>query len=141
MHVCAPQITPYRAGHVLGAAMFMVEIAGMRCLYTGDYSRVPDRHLPGADTPGVQPDLGEWSMQHAGKLCVRHGAVQESYVCVRTHVLVLRCVQHRRTLHVRVHVCVCARACVICTANRKAVCECVCVCAQVYMNVQVRASV
>eukprot|EP00798_Chlamydomonas_sp_ICE-L_P001513 gene1513-32891_t len=40
------EITPYRAGHVLGAAMFMVEIAGMRCLYTGDYSRVPDRHLP-----------------------------------------------------------------------------------------------
>eukprot|EP00983_Pelagomonas_calceolata_P125624 1161225-Pelagomonas_calceolata.AAC.3 len=52
------QITPYRAGHVLGAAMFMVEIAGMRCLYTGDYSRVPDRHLPGADTPDVQPDMG-----------------------------------------------------------------------------------
>lgn len=51
------KITPYRAGHVLGAAMFMVEIAGMRCLYTGDYSRVPDRHLPGADTPDVQPDM------------------------------------------------------------------------------------
>jgi cleavage and polyadenylation specificity factor subunit 3 len=27
-------VTPYRAGHVLGAAMFMVEIAGLRCLYT-----------------------------------------------------------------------------------------------------------
>jgi len=52
------QVTPYRAGHVLGAAMFMVEIAGMRALYTGDYSRVPDRHLPGADSPAVQPDLG-----------------------------------------------------------------------------------
>ncbi|KAL6748418.1 beta-lactamase-like protein [Haematococcus lacustris] len=51
------KVTPFRAGHVLGAAMFMVEIAGMRCLYTGDYSRVPDRHLPGADTPHIQPDI------------------------------------------------------------------------------------
>jgi len=32
----------------------------MRCLYTGDYSRVPDRHLPGADTPDVKPDMGAW---------------------------------------------------------------------------------
>ena len=38
-----------RAGHVLGAAMFMVEIGGMRVLYTGDYSRVADRHMPAAD--------------------------------------------------------------------------------------------
>ncbi|KAL6329324.1 hypothetical protein AAG906_016216 [Vitis piasezkii] len=29
----------YTAGHVLGAAMFMVDIAGVRVLYTGDYSR------------------------------------------------------------------------------------------------------
>lgn len=29
----------YNAGHVLGAAMFMVEIAGVRVLYTGDFSR------------------------------------------------------------------------------------------------------
>ncbi|CAD7705383.1 unnamed protein product, partial [Ostreobium quekettii] len=50
IRVCA-----YRAGHVLGAAMFMVEIAGMRILYTGDYSRVPDRHLSGADLPPVKP--------------------------------------------------------------------------------------
>jgi cleavage and polyadenylation specificity factor subunit 3 len=44
---------------VLGAAMFMVEVAGMRCLYTGDYSRTPDRHMPIADVPPVQPDIGE----------------------------------------------------------------------------------
>ncbi|GAX76938.1 hypothetical protein CEUSTIGMA_g4385.t1 [Chlamydomonas eustigma] len=50
-------ITPYRAGHVLGAAMFMVEVAGTRCLYTGDYSRSPDRHMPIADVPLVQPDV------------------------------------------------------------------------------------
>jgi hypothetical protein len=55
------QITPYRAGHVLGAAMFMVEVAGTRCLYTGDYSRTPDRHMPIADVPLVQPDVGKMS--------------------------------------------------------------------------------
>jgi hypothetical protein len=52
------QITPYRAGHVLGAAMFMVEVAGLRCLYTGDYSRLPDRHLPAADIPPISPHIG-----------------------------------------------------------------------------------
>lgn len=46
------RITAYRAGHVLGAAMFMVEVAGMRCLYTGDYSRIADRHMPAAGTCG-----------------------------------------------------------------------------------------
>jgi Cft2 family RNA processing exonuclease len=51
------QITPYRAGHVLGAAMFMVEIDGMSALYTGDYSRLPDRHLSGADTPPITPHI------------------------------------------------------------------------------------
>lgn len=35
----------YNAGHVLGAAMFMIEIAGVRVLYTGDFSREEDRHL------------------------------------------------------------------------------------------------
>ena len=29
----------YNAGHVLGACMFMIEIAGVRVLYTGDFSR------------------------------------------------------------------------------------------------------
>ena len=53
------QVTAYRAGHVLGACMFEVEIAGMRLLYTGDYSRVPDRHLSAADTPDNPPHIGE----------------------------------------------------------------------------------
>lgn len=53
------QITAYRAGHVLGACMFMIEIAGARVLYTGDYSRLADRHLSPADLPEVQPDVGE----------------------------------------------------------------------------------
>ena len=36
----------------------MVEIAGMRLLYTGDYSRLPDRHLSAADLPEMKPDIG-----------------------------------------------------------------------------------
>jgi len=38
--------------------MFLVEIDGMRALYTGDYSRTPDRHLPGADLPALKPNIG-----------------------------------------------------------------------------------
>eukprot|EP00252_Welwitschia_mirabilis_P019233 TRINITY_DN4396_c0_g1_i3.p1 TRINITY_DN4396_c0_g1~~TRINITY_DN4396_c0_g1_i3.p1 ORF type:complete len:579 (-),score=113.63 TRINITY_DN4396_c0_g1_i3:183-1919(-) len=47
----------YTAGHVLGAAMFMVDIAGVRVLYTGDYSREEDRHLRAAETPQFSPDV------------------------------------------------------------------------------------
>jgi len=51
------KVVPYRAGHVLGACMFLVDINGFKTLYTGDYSRKPDRHLPGAELPPVSPDL------------------------------------------------------------------------------------
>ena len=51
------RVTAYRAGHVLGAAMFLVEIGGMRLLYTGDYSRIPDRHMPAADLPEQRPHI------------------------------------------------------------------------------------
>ncbi|EFA80253.1 beta-lactamase domain-containing protein [Heterostelium album PN500] len=47
----------YNAGHVLGAAMFMIEIAGVKILYTGDFSRQEDRHLMGAETPPVNVDI------------------------------------------------------------------------------------
>ena len=47
----------YTAGHVLGAAMFMVDIAGVRVLYTGDYSREEDRHLCAAEMPQFSPDI------------------------------------------------------------------------------------
>ena len=45
------RITPYPAGHVLGAAMFLIEIAGLKLLFTGDYSRENDRHLIPAEVP------------------------------------------------------------------------------------------
>lgn len=47
----------YNAGHVLGAAMFMLEIAGVKILYTGDFSREEDRHLPQAEIPSMRPDV------------------------------------------------------------------------------------
>ena len=49
--VSSIRITPYAAGHVLGAAMFLVEIAGLKILFTGDYSREHDRHLRSAEIP------------------------------------------------------------------------------------------
>ncbi|KAF9887386.1 endoribonuclease ysh1 [Aspergillus nanangensis] len=45
------RITPFPAGHVLGAAMFLVSIAGLNILFTGDYSREEDRHLIPAEVP------------------------------------------------------------------------------------------
>jgi len=47
----------YNAGHVLGAAMFMIEIAGVKVLYTGDFSRQEDRHLMSAEIPAIRPDV------------------------------------------------------------------------------------
>ena len=75
----------YNAGHVLGACMFSVEIAGVRVctsivfaisvfgfyastshgpatpplqvLYTGDFSREEDRHLLGAESPSESPHV------------------------------------------------------------------------------------
>lgn len=47
----------YNAGHVLGAAMFMVEIGGVKILYTGDFSREEDRHLLEAELPDIKPDI------------------------------------------------------------------------------------
>lgn len=38
--------------------MFMVEIDGMRLLYTGDYSRAADRHMSAADLPSPKPHIG-----------------------------------------------------------------------------------
>lgn len=51
------RFTPYHAGHVLGACMFLIEIAGLRILYTGDFSREEDRHLVQAEIPPVRPDV------------------------------------------------------------------------------------
>lgn len=51
------KFTPYPAGHVLGACMYLIEIAGLNILFTGDYSRESNRHLiPAAIPSGVRVD-------------------------------------------------------------------------------------
>jgi len=56
--VSSIRITPFPAGHVLGAAMFLIEIAGLNIFFTGDYSREQDRHLVSAQVPrGVKIDV------------------------------------------------------------------------------------
>ncbi|GJN90878.1 hypothetical protein Rhopal_003892-T1 [Rhodotorula paludigena] len=53
------RFTSFAAGHVLGACMFLIEIAGARVLYTGDYSTEEDRHLVPAKVPSWErpPDV------------------------------------------------------------------------------------
>lgn len=51
------KFTAYHAGHVLGAAMFFIEMGGLKILFTGDYSREEDRHLSSAEVPHTRPDL------------------------------------------------------------------------------------
>lgn len=50
-------ITPYYAGHVIGAAMFYVKIDGKGVVYTGDFSTQPDKHLGSAVIECLRPDL------------------------------------------------------------------------------------
>lgn len=57
MDVDGVKFVALNAGHVLGAAMFLIEIAGVKVLYTGDYSREEDRHLMAAETPSSRPDV------------------------------------------------------------------------------------
>lgn len=52
------KFTATAAGHVLGAAMFMIDIDSTKVLYTGDYSLEEDRHLIQAEIPpGGPPDV------------------------------------------------------------------------------------
>ena len=48
---------PLHAGHVLGACMYLIDIAGIKVVYTGDYSRTENRHLVKAEAPPVRPDV------------------------------------------------------------------------------------
>ena len=51
------RFTPYHAGHVLGACMYLIEVGGLKILFTGDFSREENRHLPIAEIPTVKPDI------------------------------------------------------------------------------------
>ncbi|KAF1741097.1 hypothetical protein MXB_5204, partial [Myxobolus squamalis] len=57
MEVCGIEFTCYHAGHVLGACMFLIDIAGVKILYTGDFSRQEDRHLMSGEIPPIHPDV------------------------------------------------------------------------------------
>jgi cleavage and polyadenylation specificity factor subunit 3 len=57
MEVDGIRFTAYHAGHVLGAAMYMIEISGLKVLFTGDYSREESRHLNIAEVPPMKPDI------------------------------------------------------------------------------------
>ncbi|PHJ18020.1 metallo-beta-lactamase domain-containing protein, partial [Cystoisospora suis] len=51
------QLTPYYAGHVLGAAMYELKMRNATIVYTGDYNTIPDRHLGCASIPCLRPDV------------------------------------------------------------------------------------
>ncbi|KAL8439434.1 hypothetical protein Efla_004598 [Eimeria flavescens] len=51
------RVSCFGAGHVIGACMFLVEIGGLRVLYTGDFSREQDRHVPQAELPETEVHL------------------------------------------------------------------------------------
>lgn len=52
------KITVYRAGHIVGAVMFLIEAAGESLLVTGDISFSGARTIPGAKVPQhVSPDV------------------------------------------------------------------------------------
>ncbi|CAD5216898.1 unnamed protein product [Bursaphelenchus xylophilus] len=51
-------IQAFYAGHVLGAAMFLIRVGDQSVLYTGDFNMTPDRHLGAAHVfAGLKPDL------------------------------------------------------------------------------------
>ncbi|CRG94273.1 cleavage and polyadenylation specificity factor, putative [Plasmodium gallinaceum] len=50
-------ITPYYAGHVLGACIFKIEVNNFSVIYTGDYNTVPDKHLGSAKIPSLSPEI------------------------------------------------------------------------------------
>ena len=51
------KITPYVAGHIVGAAMFVIEVDGVKVLYTGDYSCEEDRYIMQAEIPQTNVDV------------------------------------------------------------------------------------
>lgn len=51
------EITPFYAGHVLGAAMFHIRVGTQSVVYTGDFNLSPDRHLGAAWIERLMPDV------------------------------------------------------------------------------------
>lgn len=51
------KFTAYNAGHVIGACMFLINISGIKVLYTGDYSLEKDLHINPAEIPDEKIDV------------------------------------------------------------------------------------
>ena len=104
------------AGHVLGAAMIMIEIAGVRVLYTGDYSCEEDRHLMAAKPPTTRPPhVLIVEATYGVKVRVRRVEVHRPWVCdVYTDLCLCPCLCPCPCP------CPCVRVCILCC--------CVCVC-------------
>ncbi|KAL6131787.1 hypothetical protein ACLB2K_070160 [Fragaria x ananassa] len=62
--------------------MFMVDIAGVSVLYTGDYSREEDRHLRAAETPHLSPHVciveSTYGVQHHQPRNIREKRLTEA---------------------------------------------------------------
>ncbi|CAD5123149.1 unnamed protein product [Dimorphilus gyrociliatus] len=81
------RIKPYYAGHVLGAAMFHVEVKNQSLVYTGDYNMTPDRHLGAASIDKCRPDLLITESTYAttirdSKRCRERDFLQKVHECV-----------------------------------------------------------
>ncbi|EIT86067.1 RNA-metabolising metallo-beta-lactamase [Fictibacillus macauensis ZFHKF-1] len=58
LHIGHVKITSYRAGHILGAVMFLIEGDGEKLFVTGDLSFKAGRTIPGAVVPKhIEPDV------------------------------------------------------------------------------------
>ncbi|EPR78398.1 YSH1, RNA processing exonuclease [Spraguea lophii 42_110] len=51
------EMTPYYAGHVLGAAMFYIKVDDETLVYTGDFNMTADKHLGSARIDCLKPDV------------------------------------------------------------------------------------
>jgi Cft2 family RNA processing exonuclease len=51
------QVTPYRAGHIAGAASYLIETDSKRVLHTGDISVHSQRAVPGMDTNWISGEI------------------------------------------------------------------------------------
>lgn len=88
------KFTSFNAGHVLGAAMFLIEIAGVKVLYTGDYSREEDRHLMAAEKPEGAVDVLITESTYGVQSHEPRIAKESRFTCKCTLSVWLPCAEH-----------------------------------------------
>lgn len=82
------EIKCYYAGHVLGAAMFLIRSGNQSVVYTGDYNMTPDRHLGSAWIDKCKPDVLITETTYAttirdSKRSREREFLQKIYACVK----------------------------------------------------------